>query len=98
MAWDDKVKGRIEISNTELDDLVIFRSDGYPTYNFAVVVDDIDMGITDVVRGDDHVNNTPRQINIYHALGAAGAAFRAHADDPRPEQAPSCPSAPARPT
>jgi glutamyl-tRNA synthetase len=70
VAWDDKVKGRIEIANSELDDLVIFRSDGYPTYNFAVVVDDIDMRITDVVRGDDHVNNTPRQINIYHALGA----------------------------
>ena len=70
VAWDDKVKGRIEIANGELDDLVIFRSDGYPTYNFAVVVDDIDMGITDVVRGDDHVNNTPRQINIYRALGA----------------------------
>ena len=69
VAWDDKVKGRIEIANGELDDLVIFRSDGYPTYNFAVVVDDIDMGITDVVRGDDHVNNTPRQINIYEALG-----------------------------
>lgn len=70
VAWDDKVKGRIEIANGELDDLVIFRSDGYPTYNFAVVVDDLDMGITDVVRGDDHVNNTPRQINIYRALGA----------------------------
>ncbi|HPW13678.1 MAG TPA: glutamate--tRNA ligase, partial [Thermomonas sp.] len=70
VAWDDKVKGRIEIANSELDDLVIFRSDGYATYNFAVVVDDIDMRITDVVRGDDHVNNTPRQINIYHALGA----------------------------
>ncbi|TBR12306.1 MAG: glutamate--tRNA ligase [Lysobacter sp.] len=70
VAWEDKVKGRIEISNDELDDLVIFRSDGYPTYNFAVVVDDIDMRITDVVRGDDHVNNTPRQINIYHALNA----------------------------
>src|SRR5688500_13704263 len=70
VAWDDKVKGRIEIANAELDDLVIFRSDGYPTYNFAVVVDDLDMGITDVVRGDDHVNNTPRQINIYAALGA----------------------------
>ncbi|HET6436027.1 MAG TPA: glutamate--tRNA ligase [Xanthomonadaceae bacterium] len=68
VAWNDKVKGRIEIANSELDDLVIFRSDGYPTYNFAVVVDDIDMGITDVVRGDDHVNNTPRQINIYRAL------------------------------
>ena len=70
VAWDDKVKGRIEIANSELDDLVIFRSDGYPTYNFAVVVDDLDMRITDVVRGDDHVNNTPRQINIYRALGA----------------------------
>ena len=70
VVWDDKVKGRIEIANAELDDLVIFRSDGYATYNFAVVVDDIDMRITDVVRGDDHVNNTPRQINIYKALGA----------------------------
>ena len=69
VAWDDKVKGRIEISNTELDDLVIARPDGTPTYNFCVVVDDIDMGITHVIRGDDHVNNTPRQINIFHALG-----------------------------
>jgi len=75
VAWDDKVKGRIEIANSELDDLVIFRSDGYATYNFAVVVDDIDMRITDVVRGDDHVNNTPRQINIYKALGAEVPAF-----------------------
>ncbi len=75
VAWDDKVKGRIEIANAELDDLVIFRSDGYATYNFAVVVDDIDMRITDVVRGDDHVNNTPRQINIYQALGAEVPAF-----------------------
>nr|MBP6749772.1 glutamate--tRNA ligase [Xanthomonadaceae bacterium] len=70
VVWDDKVKGRIEFDNAELDDLVIFRADGYPTYNFAVVIDDLDMGITDVVRGDDHVNNTPRQINIYQALGA----------------------------
>ncbi|HWS40434.1 MAG TPA: glutamate--tRNA ligase [Arenimonas sp.] len=69
VAWDDKIKGRIEFSNSELDDLVIFRSDGYATYNFAVVIDDLDMGITDVIRGDDHVNNTPRQINIYKALG-----------------------------
>ncbi|QDH69534.1 glutamate--tRNA ligase [Marilutibacter alkalisoli] len=75
VVWEDKVKGRIEISNDELDDLVIFRSDGYPTYNFAVVVDDMDMGITDVVRGDDHVNNTPRQINIYQALGVPVPAF-----------------------
>ena len=64
VAWDDKVKGRIEISNQELDDLVIARPDGTPTYNFCVVVDDIDMQITHVIRGDDHVNNTPRQINI----------------------------------
>jgi glutamyl-tRNA synthetase len=69
VAWDDKVKGRIEISNGELDDLVIARPDGTPTYNFCVVVDDIDMRITHVIRGDDHVNNTPRQINIFRALG-----------------------------
>ena len=69
VAWDDKVKGRIEISNQELDDLVIARPDGTPTYNFCVVVDDIDMQITHVIRGDDHVNNTPRQINIFKALG-----------------------------
>jgi glutamyl-tRNA synthetase len=69
VAWDDKVKGRIEISNDELDDLVIARPDGTPTYNFCVCVDDIDMGITHVIRGDDHVNNTPRQINIFRALG-----------------------------
>ena len=69
VGWDDKVKGRIEISNGELDDLVIARPDGTPTYNFCVVVDDIDMRITHVIRGDDHVNNTPRQINIFRALG-----------------------------
>ncbi|MDM0111877.1 glutamate--tRNA ligase [Variovorax sp. J22R133] len=69
VAWDDKVKGRIEISNDELDDLVIARPDGTPTYNFCVVVDDVDMAITHVIRGDDHVNNTPRQINIFRALG-----------------------------
>lgn len=69
VVWDDKVKGRIEISNDELDDLVIARPDGTPTYNFCVVVDDIDMQITHVIRGDDHVNNTPRQINIFRALG-----------------------------
>ena len=75
VVFDDKVKGRVEWANAELDDLVIFRSDGWPTYNFAVVVDDIDMGITEVIRGDDHVNNTPRQINIYHALGAKVPEF-----------------------
>jgi glutamyl-tRNA synthetase len=69
VAWDDAVKGRIEISNEELDDLVIARPDGTPTYNFCVVVDDLDMRITHVIRGDDHVNNTPRQINILRALG-----------------------------
>ena len=68
VVWDDKVKGRIEISNDELDDLVIARPDGTPTYNFCVVVDDMDMAITHVIRGDDHVNNTPRQINIFRVL------------------------------
>lgn len=67
---DDLVKGRIEISNSELDDLVIMRSDGTPTYNMIVVVDDFDMSITHVIRGDDHINNTPRQINILKAMGA----------------------------
>ncbi|MCC6533298.1 MAG: glutamate--tRNA ligase [Burkholderiales bacterium] len=71
VAFDDLVKGRIVVGNAELDDLVILRADGVPTYNFGVVVDDIDMNITHVIRGDDHVNNTPRQINIFHALGAA---------------------------
>ena len=70
VRWDDAVKGTIEIANAELDDLVIARADGTPTYNFCVVVDDIDMRITHVIRGDDHVNNTPRQINIMRALGA----------------------------
>jgi glutamyl-tRNA synthetase len=70
VTWDDMVKGPISFANEELDDLVIMRADGVPTYNFGVVVDDWDMNITHVIRGDDHVNNTPRQINIYHALGA----------------------------
>jgi glutamyl-tRNA synthetase len=70
VAWDDAVKGRIEIGNQELDDLIIARADGSPTYNFCVVVDDWDMRISHVIRGDDHVNNTPRQINILKALGA----------------------------
>jgi glutamyl-tRNA synthetase len=75
VVFEDRIKGRIEISNGELDDMVIFRPDGFPTYNFAVVVDDLDMGITDVIRGDDHINNTPRQINIYLALGAQVPLF-----------------------
>ena len=70
VRWNDLVKGEIVIANKELDDLIIVRSDGAPTYNFTVVVDDYEMKITDVVRGDDHVNNTPRQINILNALGA----------------------------
>ena len=70
VAWEDLVRGRISISNTELDDLVIARPDGSPTYNFTVVVDDMDMAVSLVIRGDDHINNTPRQINIYRALGA----------------------------
>jgi glutamyl-tRNA synthetase len=70
-AWDDLVKGKIAFENSELDDLVIARADGTPTYNFCVVVDDLDMGITQVIRGDDHINNTPRQINILKALGVS---------------------------
>ena len=70
VTWDDLVKGPISISNEEIDDLIILRPDGVPTYNFAVVVDDWDMGITHVFRGDEHINNTPWQINIFRALGA----------------------------
>ncbi len=68
--WDDLIKGAIAFDNQELDDLVVLRSDGIPTYNFAVVVDDITMGITQIIRGEDHIPNTPRQILIYQALGA----------------------------
>ncbi|MDP8098834.1 glutamate--tRNA ligase [Pasteurella atlantica] len=70
VIFDDAVRGTIEIKNSELDDLIIRRTDGSPTYNFCVVVDDWDMGITHVVRGEDHINNTPRQINILKALNA----------------------------
>ncbi|MDZ4140885.1 MAG: glutamate--tRNA ligase [Methylotenera sp.] len=76
VAWDDLVKGRIEIANNELDDLIIARADGTPTYNFCVVVDDSDMGITQVIRGDDHVNNTPRQINMLKALADIDSKIR----------------------
>ena len=75
VVFDDLVRGRISISNEELDDLVIARPDGSPTYNFTVVVDDMDMQISQVIRGDDHINNTPRQINIYRALGAEPPEF-----------------------
>ena len=75
VTWDDLVKGPITINNREIDDLIIQRPDGVPTYNFAVVVDDWDMQITHVFRGDEHINNTPWQINIYRALGAALPQF-----------------------
>ncbi|WP_434356384.1 glutamate--tRNA ligase [Parasalinivibrio latis] len=75
VVFDDHIRGRIEISNSELDDLIIRRTDGSPTYNFCVVVDDWDMEITHVIRGEDHINNTPRQINIYQALGAPVPEF-----------------------
>jgi len=71
----DKIRGEVRIANAELDDLVIARADGTPTYNLTVVVDDMDMGITAVIRGDDHLNNTPRQINLYQALGAEPPDF-----------------------
>jgi len=75
VRFSDKVYGDIHVSNEELDDLIIVRSDGHPTYNFAVVIDDMDMNITHVIRGDDHINNTPRQINLFKALGATVPEF-----------------------
>ena len=78
VTFTDLVKGPITVANAEIDDLVILRADGVPTYNFGVVVDDLDMNITHVIRGDDHVNNTPRQVNIFQALGAPLPQF-AHA-------------------
>jgi glutamyl-tRNA synthetase len=85
VTWKDIIKGDISIANQELDDLIIARSDGTPTYNFCVVVDDMDMAISHVIRGDDHVNNTPRQINILRALGATlpnyGHVPMIHGDD-----------------
>ncbi len=75
VTWDDLVKGPITINNREIDDLIIVRTDGIPTYNFAVVVDDWDMQITHVFRGDEHINNTPWQINIFNALGATLPQF-----------------------
>ncbi|GEA51552.1 glutamate--tRNA ligase [Vibrio inusitatus NBRC 102082] len=75
VVFEDQIRGRIEIGNDQMDDLIIRRTDGAPTYNFVVVVDDWDMGITHVVRGEDHINNTPRQINIYKALNAPVPTF-----------------------
>ena len=72
---DDLIKGKVVFQNSELDDLIIARSDGTPTYNFTVVIDDWDMGITHVIRGDDHLNNTPRQINLLRALGATPPTY-----------------------
>lgn len=69
VEFDDKILGHLSFKNEELDDLIIIRSDGYPTYNFSVVIDDYEMGVTEVIRGGDHVNNTPRQINLLRALG-----------------------------
>ena len=83
---DDLVKGPVTFQNKELDDLVILRSDGVPTYNLAVVVDDHDMGITHVIRGDDHLNNAARQSLIYQALDFTSAGLRAPAADPRPRR------------
>jgi glutamyl-tRNA synthetase len=75
VEFDDLIRGKLSFANVELDDLIIARSDGTPTYNFTVVVDDWDMHITHVIRGDDHINNTPRQINILNALGATPPAY-----------------------
>ena len=74
-AYDDVVHGRIEFDNAVIEDFVVLRSDRYPTYHLSVVVDDIDMGITDVVRGDDHISNTPKQVLLYEALGAPVPRF-----------------------
>ncbi|MFH0779047.1 MAG: glutamate--tRNA ligase [Candidatus Eisenbacteria bacterium] len=74
-VWEDAVKGRVEFSNSEFDDFIILRSDGTPTYNFAAAVDDITMRISHVIRGDEHVSNTPRQILLYEALGEALPVF-----------------------
>lgn len=75
VTWNDLTKGEISIPNNQLDDFIILRSDGSPTYNFCVVVDDSDMGISHVIRGDDHINNTPKQIHIYNALGKSVPVF-----------------------
>jgi glutamyl-tRNA synthetase len=74
-CWEDQIKGHIAFENRELDDLVILRADGIPTYNLAVVVDDITMDVSHIIRGDDHISNTPRQILIYEALGAKPPLF-----------------------
>ena len=94
-GWDDIVRGRIELPNEKLEDVVLLRSDGRPTYNFASPVDDLDDGITHVVRGEDHVSNTPKQIRILEALGADAARVRAPPERARPGRARSSRSATA---
>ena len=80
---EDLVQGTVRVDNEQLDDMVLLRSDGTPTYMLSVVVDDIDMGITHVIRGDDHLTNAFRQTQLYRAIGADAAALRPHPDDPR---------------
>ena len=91
----DMIRGAVTFENQQLDDLIIQRSDGFPTYNFAVVVDDVTMKISHVIRGDDHLNNTPRQIQLYQALRIRAAGIRPSADDPRFRTRPSSRSATA---
>ena len=83
-AWDDVVRGRIEYPNDKLEDVVIVRSDGRPTYNFASPLEDVWDGITHVIRGDDHISNTPKQLNIIRAVGADVAGLRARPEHLRP--------------
>ena len=80
------MRGKVVFENEQLDDLIILRSDGTPTYNLTVVVDDVDMRITHIIRGDDHLNNTPKQIQLYQAFGYNCAEVRPSADDSRGRQ------------
>ena len=79
---EDRVRGRVVFENAQLDDLIIARSDGTPTYNFSVIIDDFDMQITHVIRGDDHLNNTPRQMNMLRGPRCRAAGLRPFANDP----------------
>ena len=85
-AFHDVVRGQIEFDHANLEDFVLLRSDGHPTYHLSVVVDDVEMAISHVVRGDDHISNTPKQVLIYRALGGAGADVRSRAAHPRSGQ------------
>lgn len=95
VVFDDQIRGPIEFSNRELDDLIIRRTDGSPTYNFCVVVDDWDMEITHVIRGEDHINNTPRQINILKALKAPVPVY-AHVSMINGDDGKNCPNVTGR--